>query len=172
MSSPDKLQLILERWKASLRDKDRSTEFVMSNFDELFDELSKSGATFDEAYDILPRAIKAHQPTPGLIRSFWKLTKSKSKRFDLSEKEFGEKWCSDIADMATNSFYNSFPMQENSSGPSQGYSAGKISEKEYKLMRQHADKFKTLDLNSLPDPNDDLMTDEEEILKFIKERMR
>lgn len=170
MSSPDKLQLILERWKASLREKDRSTEHVASNFDELFEELSQAGATFDEAYDILPRAIKAHQPSPGLIRSFWKLTKGKSKRFDLSEKEFGEKWCNDIADMGTNSFHNSFSMP--TAGPSEGYSSGKISDKEYKLMRQHADKFKTLDLSALPDPNDELMTDEEEILKFIKERLR
>ena len=167
---PDKLHLIFERWKASLRNKDRSAECVVSNFDELFDDLSKAGATFEEAYDLLPSAIKVHQPLPGLIRSYWKLQKTRSRRFDLSEKEFAEKWCSGIADDATNSFYNSFPMQGQPT--SDGYAAGKISEKEYKLMRQHADQFKPLDLDLLPNTNEDLMTDEEEILRFIKERMR
>jgi hypothetical protein len=168
---PDKLQFIFERWKASLRDRDRSTEHVTSNFDELFDDLAKAGATFEEAYDFLPSAIKAHQPAPGLIRSFWKLTKSRSRNFDLSEKEFAEKWCRDIADMATNSFYNSFPMQ-NPHKTSEGFAAGKISEKEYKLMRQHADQFNPFDFSTLPDSNEDLMTDEEEILKLIKERLK
>jgi hypothetical protein len=168
MSNPDKLQLIFERWKASLRERDRSAENVASNFDELFDELAKAGATFEEAHAFLPSATKAHQPSPGLIRSFWKIRKSAA-RVTLSEKEFGEKWCNDIADVAVNSFYNSFPMQ---SPVSSSFATDKISDKEYKLMRQHADKFKQLDLNSLPDPNDELMTDEEEILKFIKDRMR
>jgi hypothetical protein len=170
MATPDKFQLILERWKASLRSKKRATEYVTSNFDELFDELAQAGATFEEAYEMLPSAIKAHQPSPGLIRQYWKQRKLEKKGFDTPEKEFAEKWCGDIADMATNSFYNSFPMQATQT--SEGYSAGKISEKEYKLMRKHADQFKPIDLNSLPDPNEDLMTDEEEILKFIKERMR
>jgi hypothetical protein len=166
MSTPDKLKLVFERWKASLRDRDRSSEHVTNNFDELFDDLAKEGATFEEAHAILPQAIKAHQPAPSLIRAFWKLEKQRKRNFDFSEKEFAEKWCGDIADKATNSFYNSFPMQETSAA--QGYASGKISEKEHKLMRQHADKFKPLDLNTLPDVNEDLMTDEEEIMKFIK----
>jgi hypothetical protein len=170
MSTPDKLRLIFERWKASLRDRDRSTEHVVSNFDELFDDLAKADASFEEAYEILPIAIKAHQPAPGLIRQYWKLTKSRAKNFDLSEKEFADKWCGDIADMATNSFYNSFPMQ--STQPSDGYSDGKISKKEYRLMRQHAERFKPIDFSTLPDANEDLMTDEEEIMKLLKERMR
>lgn len=168
MSDP-KFQLIFEKWKASLRDRDRSAEFVTSNFDDLFDELSRAGATFDEAHEIMPMAVKAHQPSSGLIRQVWKLTKTRLKTFDLSEKEFAEKWCGDIADQAVNSFHNSFQMQM---PQPEGFSAGKISDKEYKLMRQHADHFKQLDLSSLPDPNEDLMTDEEEILKYIKERMK
>jgi hypothetical protein len=161
---------MFDRWKASLRDRDRSTENVVSNFDELFDDLSKAGSSFEEAHEILPLAIKAHQPSPALIRSYWKLTKSRSKNFDLSEKEFAEKWCGDIADMATNSFYNSFPVH--SPNESTGFPTEKIDDKEYKLMRRHAEKFNQLDLSSLPDPNEDLMTDEEEILKFIRERLK
>ena len=83
MTSPDKLQLTFERWKASLRDRDRSTEHVVSIFDELFDDLSKAGATLEEAHALLPAAIKAHQPASSLIRSYWTLTKSRSKKFDL-----------------------------------------------------------------------------------------
>lgn len=170
MSSPDKLQLIFQRWKASLRDRDRSTEHVVGNFDELFDDLAKAGATFEEAHELLPIAIKAHQPSPGLIRSYWKLMKTRRQKFDLSEKEFAEKWCGDIADMATNSFYNSFPVQEPE--VEEPVAKGTITEKEYKLMRQHANKFKPINLDSLPDPSEELMTDEEEILRFIKERMQ
>lgn len=171
MSTQDKLQLIFDRWKASLRSKDRSTEHVTSNFDELFEDFVREGATLEEARKFLPIAIKAHQPGPALIRSFWKLSKSKSKNFDISEKEFGEKWCKDIEDMATESFFNAFPI-ETAPTTQQGYSGGKISDKEYKLMRQHADKFKPINLDTLPDPNEELMTDEEEILRFIKERMK
>ena len=169
MSEQDKYRLIFERWKASLRDRNRSTEHVVSNFDDLFDDLAKAGATFDDAHAILPIAIKAHQPDQGLIRQLWKMKKS-NPRFDISEKEFGQNWCNDIADMATNSFYNSFPMPNQS--PSTNIPTDKIDEKEYKLMRRHADQFRQLDLNTLPDPSEDLMTDEEEIWKWLKERIK
>jgi len=169
MSNPDRFKLIFEKWKASLRDRDRSAEYVTSNFDDLFDELSRAGASHDEAHEFLSAATKAHQPAPGLIRNYWKLQKGKSRAFDLSEKEFAEKWCGDIADQAVNSFNNSFSIDV---PEAQGFAAGKISDKEYKLMRKHADQFKPLDLSSLPDPNEELMTDEEEILKYIKERMK
>jgi hypothetical protein len=169
MSLPDKLQLVFERWKASLRNRNKSTEHVVSNFDELFDDLSKEGATFDEAHAILPTAIKAHQPAPSVIRSYWKLTKSRTKNFDTPEKEFAEKWCGDIADMATNAFYNSFPIQTQ---PSTVLPTSKIDDKEYKLMRRHADSFKPIDWATIPDVNEDLMTDEEEIWRWLKERMK
>jgi hypothetical protein len=167
---PDKYQLIFERWKASLRDRDRSTEHVVSNFDELFDNLLRAGASFEEAYEILPTAIKAHQPAPGLIRSFWSLQKSRNKKFNLSEKEFTEKWCGDIADMGKNSFFNYFPMAIATPPDDKEYTAGKISEREYRLMRQHADQFRPLDLNLLPNPSEDLLFDEAEILKLFGKR--
>ena len=170
LQTPDPLKLIFERWKASLRDRKRSAEHVLANFDDLFQELSAAGATFEEAYEILPAAIKAHQPPPATIRSFWKLQKSRIRNFDTTEKELAEKWCNDIADQGTNSFYAIFPAPTGSG--TQSYSGGKISEKEYKQMRAHADRFRPLDLSTLPDPSDDLMTDEDEIWNFIKERMR
>jgi hypothetical protein len=169
MSTPDKFQLIFEKWKAALRDRKRNAEYVASNFDDLFDELSNAGATFDEAYEILPAAIKAHQPRPDLIRQVWKLNKVKSKGFDLSEKEFADKWCGDISDQATNSFYNSFPMPV---APGSEFLTGKIDTKEYKLLRQRAAQFNPIDWTKIPEINDELMTDEEEIWKWLKERMK
>jgi hypothetical protein len=91
------LDLIFEEWKANLKQRDRSAASVANNFEELFSELKRAGATFDEAHAILPKAIKAHQPTPGLARNIYKTSKSNPKVAGTSEKEFIDQWNEDIA---------------------------------------------------------------------------
>ncbi|CAM6003889.1 unnamed protein product [Sphagnum balticum] len=159
---------IFERWKAALQQKDRSRNSVSPNFDELFDQLLSAGASFDEARTYLQPAIKAHLPAANIARAIWKNAKNNPINAETTEKEFIEGWHKYIADSATTSFYNMFPVPADGDDKEKKiYGDGKITEKEYKLLRDHANKFKPLDLNSLPDPNENLMT-EQELLDFIE----
>ena len=165
---PDKNRLIFEKWKADLSGKSRATEAVNSNFEDLFDALYRAGATFQEAYALLPEAIKAHLPPPSTIRLFWKRDK---KNHDSTEKEYGEKWCKDIEDRGTSMFYAIFPLPEGHDDQDpKVYGDGKVSEREHRLQRDHASRFKKMDLSSLPDPNQNLMS-EEELYEFLKRQM-
>jgi hypothetical protein len=143
------LDFIYERWKAALRDKDRSSGSVGSNFDELFDALNAAGASFDEAHAMLPQAIKAHQPNAGLAKATWKMVKGNPKNADLSEREFIDQWNKDIADRATNSFYNVYPVPDEGDDDGEPKVFGSMSAKEYKMQRKHADSYPILDTEEL-----------------------
>jgi hypothetical protein len=143
------LDLIYEKWKASLAGKDRSKDHVSSNFDELFDAFNSAGATFEEAHSYLSQAIKVHLPSPGLAKSFWKTVKNKPNYAESNEKEFIDGWNKDIADKATNSFYNIYPLPEDKDEDPEPKIYGNMSAKEYKLQRRHADSYPILDTEEL-----------------------
>ena len=144
-----KLDLIYERWKASLRDKKRSKDYVESNFDELFDEFNRAGATFEEAHAYLPQAINVHLPTPGLAKSIWKTVRNNPNNIGGSEKEFIESWHKDIGDKATNSFFNIYPLPKDADEDPEPKVYGSMSVKEYRLQRKHADSYPILDTEEL-----------------------
>ena len=163
--------LIFEQWKADLKNRDRSAAAVYGNFEALFTSLRAAGATFDEAHKYLPNATKAHQPDPALARNTYKCLKTSPKLAGFSEKEFVDKWNKDIADKATNAFYDTFPRPKSKDEEDDERKVGgnKITAKEYRLMRNHIDQFKHVDLDSLPDPNQDIDSfSEEELLKLIR----
>ena len=167
--STNNLDLIYERWKASLKDKDKSIDFVTQNFNELFDDLNGAGATFEEAHAYMYQAIKAHLPPPTLAKNIWKVMRNNPAHIGKSEKEFIDGWNQDISDKATNSFYNIYELpddKEEDLDP-KVYGGGKISEKEYKLMRSHADKFTPVDLKSLEIETSETLT-EEELLDLVR----
>ncbi len=143
------LDLIYERWKASLREKDRSKDFVESNFSELFDALNSAGATFDEAHSYLPQAIKVHLPSPGLAKATWKIVKNNPNNIEATEKEFIDSWHKDIGDKATNSFYHIYPLPEDKDEDPEPKVHAKMSAKEYKLQRKHAESYPILDTEEL-----------------------
>ena len=143
------LDLIYEKWKASLREKDRSREFVSGNFDELFDAFNSAGATFEEAHAYLQQAIKVHLPSAGLARATWKMVKTNPTNAEKTEKEFIDDWHKDIGDKATNSFYHVFPLPEEKDDYKEPKVYGSMSAKEYKLQRRHADSYPVLDLEAL-----------------------
>lgn len=142
------LNLMFERWKASLREKNRSSEFVSSNFEELFEALSRAKASFNEAHAFLQPAIKAHQPGVGLAKAIWKQVKNNPKNAGLSEKSFLDGWNKDIADKATNAFYGFFELKDDDDdGEPKVY--GNMSAKEYRAQRKLADSFPILDTEEL-----------------------
>lgn len=165
-----KLDLIYERWKASLREKDRSKDFVSSNFDELFDAFNSAGATFEEAHSYLAQAIKVHLPSPGLAKATWKIVKNNPNNSGATEKEFVDGWHKDISDKATNSFYHIYPLPEDKDEDPEPKVYGSMSAKEYKLQRRHADSYPILDTEELErrlqsetyDPVEDILGEDDD----------
>lgn len=149
--SKSNLDLLFEEWKSSLKERDRSAPAVSSNFEALFEELKKAGATFEEAQEYLPKAIKAHQPAPGLARSIYRTTaKTNAKTAAYTEKEFVDKWNQDIHDAGTNVFFEFFPrakVDPDDDGEPKVY--GQMSAKEYRLQRKYADSFPRLNTEAL-----------------------
>jgi hypothetical protein len=147
MSTPDKntLELVLKQWVADLKSKDRRKDNVKNNFDELFEKLKNAGATFDEAHELLPKAIKAHQPAPGLARTVYKKLKP---HLDKTEKEYIEEWNKNIEDLGTQAFFEYFPIQ-NLDEDSEPKVFGNMSAKEYKAQRRYAEQFPVLNTTEL-----------------------
>ena len=142
--------LIYEEWKANLRSKDKSAGSVSSNFEELFEELKKAGITFDEAHDILSKAIKAHQPPLALAKNTYKACKSNPKIGCYSEKEFIDRWNDDIASKATEAFFSLYPREKiKDPEDSEPKVYGNMSAKEYKAQRKYADQYPILNTAAL-----------------------
>ena len=149
----DKNQLIeriLLQWIAQLKAKsseERKTKNVRSNFEELFFAWKQVDATFDLLYETyLPRAIKAHQPSPIIVRDVYLKVKATTKY--KTEKEFIESWCSDIEAKGNDAFFEYFPATtlDKDDGPK---IFGSMSVNEYKQQRKHAEQYPMLDTQKL-----------------------
>lgn len=144
----DNYEIIFQEWKAALKDKDRSTDYVQSNFEELFENLKVAGASFEEAHKILPAAIKAHSPTDTLVRVIFKRLKSNLTEFK-NEKEFAAHWIEDIGAKGTNALFSVFPRPKGDSEADEPKVNGNMSVKEYKAQRRHADQYPVLNTEEL-----------------------
>ncbi len=140
--------LVFQEWSSSLKSRDRSKGAVTSNFEELFEKLKSSGASFEEAHAILPRATKAHHPIPSIARNSYKKLKSLVRNFDKSEKEYIEEWHKSIDDQGAQAFFESFPLPKLDED-NEPKAFGNMSVKEYKAQRKYADQFSTLDTAEL-----------------------
>lgn len=140
-------ELLFEQWSSSLRSKDRTRAAVPGNFEELFEALKRANISFEVAHDILPKAIKAHQPNNGLIRNYYKLIKNNCAK---TEQEFAEEWRQNIKDAGTEAFYIHYtltPKEEDEDPEPKVY--GNMSAREYRLQRRHAESFPILDTSKL-----------------------
>lgn len=150
--STNPARLIFEEWKASLRSKDRTEAYICSNFEELFQTLYNAGITFDEAYAMLPAAIKAHQPVIAVVKNTYKNIKNSPKVIGLSEREFQEAWNLDIDGKGTATFFEVYkrPKTEDELEEEERPKVfGSMSAKEYKTQRKHTDAFPILDTEML-----------------------
>jgi len=141
-------EIILDKWRASLKLKDRSKDHVASNFEELFSELREADVTFDVAREVLPLAIQAHYPPVAVRRRTYEGIKHLVK---VSEKEFTDSWLGHIKDTATNIFYEVYPPPLSSQAKIKSAPEQKpvMSKKEYAAMRRYADSFPILDTTEL-----------------------
>jgi hypothetical protein len=102
--------LIFKQWENSLAGRDKSWDSVGPNFEELFESLKQSGLESANAYEYLPKAIKAHSPAASLVKFQYKKTKVINPRIG-TEKEFEEGWVAGITKKATDVFFETFPQE-------------------------------------------------------------
>ena len=141
--------ILFTEWAASLKTRDRSSASVRPNFEELFEKLKNSGATFEEVYEnILPKAIKAHLPASTVARRSYKYFKASIADFDKSEKEFVTEWHKSIEDTATEAFFEFYKIPNLEDDPEPKV-FGNMSAKEYRAQRRYAEQFPVLDTSDL-----------------------
>ena len=141
-------EVALVEWTASLKSKDRSRKSVRPNFEELFQKWKDLDASFDDVYEnLLPKAIKAHQPLASVARSTYKNIKQKA-HIDKSEKEFIEEWNQSIEATGTEVFFEFFPAMPIDHDP-EPKTFGSMSATEYRAQRRYADQFPTLNTDEL-----------------------
>jgi hypothetical protein len=135
-----KASLIFDKWKAELKEMDRSRANVDTNFDNLFTSLKQSKVSFDTAHAILPKALVAHYPNQSVIDNVYKRVKISGK----PKQEFADEWKENIASSGKRIFYSVYPIDgvEEEEGEKK---YGSMSAREYRLQRKHADSFPQLD---------------------------
>lgn len=145
------IEILFVEWNAwvnsgesSRRGKDR----IKPNFEDLFEKWKKADATFDDLYETwLPKAIKAHQPSSSRARGVYDSFRKKFK-INKTEKEFIEEWNGNIANLATETFFEFFPAPRlDVDDEPKVY--GSMSAKEYAAQRRHADQYPTIDTAEL-----------------------
>lgn len=133
--------LILEKWIAELKDKDRSRAFVASNFDDLFLTLSKADIDFDIVHEMIDTAARAHYPSDFIARKTYDATEKKRGSERKSYQEFIDGWKKEIKESAIQSFYaffnNELPTEEEKQ-------YGSMSAREYRAQRKYAESFPVL----------------------------
>ena len=140
-----KVELIFDKWKAELVGKDRSRPAVEGNFDELFSSWHRSKTSFDDAYNLLDAAIKAHYPSNSIARSVYKTLKKSPKTsiFLKDETEFISEWKEHISATAKQVFYSLYSIDGTTE--KQDVKFGSMSSQEYRKQRKYADSHPLLD---------------------------
>jgi len=138
-----KAELIFDKWKAELVGRDRSKSAVANNFDELFNNWFRSKVPFNEAYDLLEIAIKAHFPSNSVAKNVFKALKKKA-NIDKTEIEFTVEWKESISATAKQGFYSFYDI-EGTNPPQEDVKFGSMSTQEYRKQRKYADSHPLLD---------------------------
>jgi hypothetical protein len=136
-----KAELIYDRWKADLKEMDRSRNQVQGNFELLFVTLDESKVSFDAAYAVLDKAIKAHYPPHGAVENTYRRLKSVLN--GKTKQEFLDEWKDNISDAAKRAFYGLYTIEDTAEPEQKKY--GSMSAAVYKKERAHAESFPILD---------------------------
>jgi len=149
---PTKHELIFQQWRASLSERDKGKGSVQRNFEELFDSLKADGMEFEEAYALLPKAIKAHYPNSGHVKNAYKKWKYLNKW--NSEKDLEDQWRQDIDNGGELAFFNIYPIETKSSPkePEEEKELaifGNMTAEEYKIQRDYAEEWPRVDISEI-----------------------
>ena len=140
-----KADLIFDKWKADLKEKDRSRNAVEGNFEELFLSLSQSKVSFEISHVILDKAIKAHYPPTSAVDHTYKRLKP---MMNKTKQEFLEEWKELISAAAKRVFYSLYSID----GVDEQEAAkkyGSMSPSEYRKQRKYAESHTLLDWTSI-----------------------
>lgn len=141
MKFKHKGDLIFDKWKSSLPDRDRTKPYWESNFEDLFDALFRAKIEFEQAHSILSTAIKAHYPTYSVARHVYRRIKKTGT--SSTESEFIEDWQNQIAETAKRVFYDIYSIDTESEEDNKKY--GSMSPSEYRKQRKYAESHPLLD---------------------------
>ena len=141
-----KAELIFDKWKAELVNKDRSRAAVLGNFDELVNNWHRSKISFDEAYGLLDIAIKAHYPSNSVARNVFKGLKKKA-FISSDETEFVIEWKNNISAAAKQAFYSFYNIEGANTQEEEKF--GSMSSQEYRKQRKYADSHPLLDWETI-----------------------
>jgi hypothetical protein len=145
-----KSDLLFEQWRSSLANRDRRTPAIQGNFEELFEILKNEGLSLENAFEYLPKALKAHSPSTSLVKNMYRKLKNNSSFKWSSEKEFEEQWIKDISDRANTAFFNVFPIETKKNDEEDKVVIyGSMTAKEYKLQREYANEFPQMSTEQL-----------------------
>lgn len=150
MSQNKNIELVFAEWNASLKKRDKTAKSLRPNFEELFSRWKSADASREDIYEIwLPKAISAHNPTSSVVRTVYKRLKTDIRGFDKTEKEFEEHWRKTIADIATEVFFEYFPLSISVDDDTEPKVYGSMSAKEYGLQRRYIEQYPILDTTEL-----------------------
>jgi len=137
----NKAELIFDRWKANLKEMDRSRANVENNFDLLFVTLDESKISFEVAHQILDKAIKAHYPPQIAVDNTYRRLKQALN--GKTKQEFIVEWQENISAAAKRAFYGLFSIDGVTEQEEKKY--GSMSSSEYRKQRKYAESHPLLD---------------------------
>lgn len=147
MLKPDeqKAYHIFDKWKADLKEMNRTKANVDGNFDVLFSNLKHSKISFELAHEILDKAIKAHQPAQPVVDNVYKRLGGST--LGKSKQEFADEWKENISAAGKRMFYSLYDIDGVEKEESKEY--GSMSAKEYRLQRKHIESAPLIDWKSI-----------------------
>jgi len=148
--------LIIEKWIAELKDKDRSRANVAGNFDDLFSQLSNADIDFDTVHEMLDQIAKAHYPSDFIARKTYDATEKRKGSDRKSYQEFIDGWKKDIKETALQSFYAFFDSELPKEEEKQ---YGRMSAREYRAQRKYAESFPIITFEEIQQRMKQLETD-------------
>lgn len=141
----NKADLIFDRWKAELKEMDRSRANVENNFELLFITLDDSKISFEAAHRILPKAIEAHYPSKSVTDNVYRRLKPMMN--GKTKQEFYEEWKENISAAAKRAFYGLYSIDGATQQEDKKF--GSMSASEYKKQRKYAESYPVLDWTSI-----------------------
>ena len=133
---------IFNQWKANLAFKDKSYDYYIENFDELFFDFYKIAIPHDIAESFLKQAIAAHIPSKKVIHYVYQ--RNKHLPYIDSEKDFVDSWIEAISNAATKVFHEYYPVEiaEDKNNPRAKVKLpAALNQAEYRRQRKYADSF-------------------------------
>lgn len=146
MKKDKDLDLIFQKWRASLAERDRTFGSVSENFGDLFYDLKRMNVDYNVANEYMKKACEAHYPSRQIAKDVYKrIGKSSGK----TEEEFTKSWCDNIKSKAINVMHEFFdlPFEDNKTNAEVKREKARI--KSSAKINDYLEQFEPVDLSQL-----------------------